>query len=175
MFGSELVGIDGSKFKAVNSRKRNFNQQTIKEKLEHIEERIENYLGQIEANDQNEEGATPRRFDAREKARFSQSLKEKVAKLEDKRKEYVQIQENMRKTGQKEISLIDRESRLMKCGQGLDVCYNVETAVDSKNSLIVDYDVTNNASDRNELSKLAKSAKKILVVERLDVTADVRV
>ncbi|MDG6995071.1 MAG: IS1182 family transposase [Nitrososphaerota archaeon] len=172
LFGSELVGIDGSKFKAVNSRKRNFNQQTIKEKLEHIEERIESYLEQIEANDQNEEEATPQRFDAREKERLSPSLKEKIAKLEDKRKEYVQIQENMRKTGQKEISLTDHESRLMKCGQGLDVCYNVETAVDSKNSLIVDYDVTNDASDRNELSKLAKSAKKILVVERLDVTAD---
>jgi hypothetical protein len=78
----------------------------------------------------------------------------------------------MKQSGQKEISLTDPESRLMKCGQGLDVCYIVETAVDSKNTLIVDYDVTVDARDRNELSKLAKNAKEALDVETLDITAD---
>jgi hypothetical protein len=100
-------------------------------------------------------------------------LREKLAKLEEKKQEYVRAQNLMRETEQKEVSLTDPDSRLMMAdSQKLDVCYNVESAVDSKNHLVVDYDITNDANDRYQLAGMAQKAKTILEVEKLDVTAD---
>ena len=78
----------------------------------------------------------------------------------------------MKEMGQEEVSLTDPDSRLMKNNGKLDVCYNVETAFDSKDKLVVDYDVTNSATDQDQLSPIAKSAKETLGVERIGVTAD---
>lgn len=79
----------------------------------------------------------------------------------------------MKETGQKEVSLTDPESRLMRVNnQNLDVCYNAHTAVDSKNKMVVDYDVTNSASDMNALSTIAKVAMDALDARSIDVTAD---
>ncbi len=100
-------------------------------------------------------------------------LKEKLSKLEEKRKEYIRAQNLMGEAGQKEVSLTDPDSRLMRVdSQKLDVCHNVESAVDSKNHLVVDYEVTNRSNDRNELAGMAEGAKETLGVVRLDVTAD---
>jgi hypothetical protein len=102
-----------------------------------------------------------------------EKLREKLAKLEERKREYVQAQNLMRETGQREVSLTDPDSRLMKIdSQKLDVCYNAESSVDSKNHLVVDYDVTNQPNDRYQLARMAGEAKAILEVERLDVTAD---
>jgi hypothetical protein len=102
-----------------------------------------------------------------------EKLQEKLAKLEEKRQEYIRAQNEMRETGKKEISLTDPDSRLMRVdSQKLDVCYNVESAVDSKNHLVVDYDTTNISDDHNELAKMAEAAKVTLKVEKLDVAAD---
>ena len=161
LFGAELVGIDGSKFRAVNSRKRNFDPEHLAEALKRLEERIASYLRELEENDGPEE------------SRGSvEKLKEKISKLEEKRREYTSAQDLMKETGQKEVSLTDPESRLMKNNGKIEVCYNTEAAIDSKNKLAVDYDVTNSASDRNQLSPMAKSAKDTLGVERIDATAD---
>ncbi len=170
LFGAELVAVDGSKFKAVNSTKRNLNERTLAERLKRVEERIAQYLKELEEND---EAERDKKEDDDEGAAKVEKLKEKLNRLEEKRKEYIQAQNLMRETGQKEVSLTDPDSRLMRVGsQKLDVCYNVESAVDSKNYLAVDYDVTNISDDHNQLASMAEMAKDTLEVERLDVTAD---
>jgi transposase len=168
LFGAELVGIDGSKFKAVNSRKRNFDEKTLAEALKRLEEKIARYLKEMEENDGADEG----RNGSGSANSDVGKLKEKLSKLEEKKREYVQAQNLMKETGQKEVSLTDPDSRLMKNNARIEPCYNTETAIDSKNKLAVDYKVTNMASDRNQLSPMAKSAKEILQVEKIDATAD---
>ena len=79
----------------------------------------------------------------------------------------------MRKTGESAISMTDGDGRAMKHGQGIDVCYNAQIAVDSKNKIIVDYDVTNDAADHNSLALMTMSAKRILVTGKIDAVADV--
>ncbi len=171
LFGAELVAIDGTKFKAVNSTKRNLNEKTLAERLRHVEEKIARYLKEMEENDRAEhEGDVDRKNSDGAKV---DALREKIGKLEERRQEYVRAQNLMEETGQKEVSLTDPDSRLMKAdSQKLDVCYNAESAVDSKNHLVVDYDVTNDANDRYQLARMARQAMATLEVERLDVTAD---
>jgi len=171
LYDAQLVAIDGSKFKAVNSTKRNLNKQTLPKRLKRVENSIAQYLKKLEENDEAEkEGKDD---DSSTAAAKVDSLRDKLAKLEEKKQEYVRAQNLMRETGQKEVSLTDPDSRLMMVGsQKLDVCYNVESAVDSKNHLVVDYDITNDANDRYQLAGMAQKAKTILEVEKLDVTAD---
>ena len=88
-------------------------------------EKIERYLKEIEENDKNDVD------DDNDKEQETRELKEKIGKLEEKRNEYIRIQNEMKESGKKEMTLNDPESRLMKAGRGLDVCYNVESAVDS--------------------------------------------
>jgi hypothetical protein len=165
-FGAELVAIDGSKFKAVNSRNRNLNERTLAQRLKRVEERIAEYLKEMEENDEKDD-------ERNDKDASTGRLKEKIAKLEEKRKEYIKVQDLMKETGQKEVSLTDPDSRLMRVdSQKLDVCYNVESAVDSKNHMVVDYYATNISDDHNELARMAEAAKETLEVEKLDVTAD---
>ncbi|MDG6921000.1 MAG: transposase [Nitrososphaerota archaeon] len=149
LFGAELVAIDESKFKAVNSTKRNLNGKTLAERLKHVEEKIAQYLEEMEEDDRSESVGSSGGAKA-------DGLKEKIGKLDERRQEYIRAQNLMKETGQREVSLTDPDSRLMKAdSQKLDVCYNVESAVDSKNHLVVDYDVTNEPNDRSQLARMA--------------------
>ena len=171
LYDAQLVAIDGSKFKAVNSTKRNLNEKTLPERLKRVEDKIAQYLKNLEENDEAEQEVKD--DDSSTAAVKIDRLREKLAKLEEKKQEYVRSQNLMMETGQKEVSLTDPDSRLMMTDiQKLDVCYNVESAVDSKNHLVVDYDITNDANDRYQLAGMAQKAKMILEVEKLDVTAD---
>ncbi len=171
LYDAQLVAIDGSKFKAVNSTKRNINEKMLPERLKRVEDRIAQYLKKLEENDEAEQEGTD--DDSSTAAVKVDRLREKLAKLEEKKQEYIRAQNLMMETGHREVSLTDPDSRLMMVdSQKLDVCYNVESAVDSKNHLVVDYDVTNDANDRYQLAGMAQKAKMILEVEKLDVTAD---
>jgi hypothetical protein len=104
-------------------------------------------------------------------------LAERLEKLGKRKHEYAAILKRMEETGKKEISLTDPDSRLMRVGgRQLDVCYNVQSAIDSKHHLVAHYDVTNSASDYNQLSGVAKGAREVLLSDddgaTLDVTAD---
>jgi transposase len=171
LYDAQLVAIDGSKFKAVNSTKRNLNEKTLPGRLKRVEDMIARYLKKLDENDEAEQKV---KDDNSSTATVKvDRLREKLAKLEEKKQEYVRAQNLMRATEQKEVSFTDSDSRLMMAGsQKLDVCYNVESAVDSKNHLVVDYDITNDANDRYQLAGMAQKAKTILEVEKLDVTAD---
>ena len=165
LYGAQLVAIDGSKFKAVNSKSNNFNEKTVALRLKRTQEKIAEYLRLMDQNDKADSG--------KDESLKVEGLKERISKLEEKKQQYEQVQNQMKTTGQKEISLVDPDSRLMRVdSQRLDVCYNIQTSVDAKQHLIVDYDVINNSTDHHQLTRDAKAAKQMLGVERLDVVSD---
>ncbi len=145
LYGAQLVAIDGSKFKAVNSKSNNFNEKTVALRLKKTEEKIAEYLKLMDENDRADSG--------KDNSLKVNGLKERISKLEEKKQQYEQAQNQMKATGQTEVSLADPDSRLMRVdSQRLDVCYNIQTSVDAKQHLIVDYDVINNSTDRSPAS-----------------------
>jgi hypothetical protein len=165
LYGAQLVAIDGSKFKAVNSKSNNFNEKSVALRLKRTEEKIAEYLRLMDENDKADSG--------KDESVKVDGLKERIGKLEEKKQQYEQVQNQMKQTGQKEVSLVDPDSRLMRVdSQRLDVCYNVQTSVDAKKHLIVEYDVINNSTDHHQLAKDAKDAKQALAVSSLEVVAD---
>lgn len=163
LFEGELLAIDSSKFKAVNSKKRNFNQKKLKERIEGIEEEIEGYLKELEENDKEEEGVGKI---------TKEELEEKIKILKERKEKYEGLLQELEENGEKQVSLTDRDARAMVSNQRVDICYNVQVVVDSKHKLIVDYEVTNEGNDKNQLSKMAKRAKEILGEEEIEVVAD---
>ena len=165
LYGAQLVAVDGTKFKAVNSKSNNLNEKTVALRLKQTEEKIAEYLKEMDENDT---------ADSNEAESIKvDGLKEKIGKLKEEKQRYEQVQNQMKATGQREVSLVDSDSRLMRVdSQRLDVCYNVQTSVDAKKHLIVDYDVINNSTDHHQLAKDAIAAKQTLGVDRLDVVSD---
>lgn len=160
------VAIDGSKFKAVNRRDRNFTRAKMKRRLEQIDESIDRYLHQLDSADRQEPSLahttkTPR-------------LKEKIAKLRQEMQRLETLKARMLKTPDQQISLTDPDARSMATsGRGSGVVgYNVQAAVDTKHHLMVAHDVTNVGTDRSQLSAIAKETKATLETDRLDVVAD---
>src|ERR1700730_7238037 len=159
------VAIDGSKFKAVNARDKNFTKAKMKRRLERIEESIERYMGQLETAD--------RRGDAVLEAKVVR-LKDKIVKLKEEVARLSTINVEMMKSEDKQISLTDQDARSMATS-GKDtgiVGYNVQAAVDTRNHLIVAHEVTNVCTDRHQLSNMAEQARTEMGVETLDAVAD---
>lgn len=163
LFGAELVAIDGSKFRAVNSRDRSFPRARLEEMLGQINDRIERYLGDLDAQDDVE---TPPAGGGKE------DLKQRLEQLREKRAQCQALLGQMERTGDREISLTDPDSRRMLVGGVTEVCYNAQIAVDAKHKLIVAEDVINQASDRYSLAPMARQAKEALGAEQLNVVAD---
>src|SRR5450432_2592133 len=162
LLGEASVAIDGSKFKAVNARDRNFTQTKMKRRLEQIDESIKRYLSQLDTADR--QGPTvPEAKIAR--------LNEKIATLRQEIQRLNALNARMMLTEDKQISLTDPDARSMATsgrGSGI-VGYNVQTAVDTKHHLIVTHEVTNVGHDRSQLSYMAEQAKSALGAEMLDV------
>jgi len=163
LFGGELVAIDGSKFKAVNSKKRNFNEAKLKKAIKEIDEKVDRYLAELEDNDQEE--AYVSRPDA-------EDIRARVTMLKERGRRYRELLKELKDSGETQISLTDPDSRAMLNNQKIEVCYNVQVSVDSKNKLILDHEVTNEGTDYDYLSKMALRAKETLGVEKLEVLAD---
>jgi len=159
------VAIDRSKFKAVNARDKNFTEAKMKRRLERIDESIARYLAQLETAD--------RHGDAVPEAKLAR-LKDKITKLKEEVTRLNAINAEMMKSEDKQISLTDPDARSMATS-GKDtgiVGYNVQTAVDTKNHLIVAHEVTNVGTDRHQLSNMAEQARAEMGVETLDAVAD---
>jgi len=163
LYGAKLVAVDGVKFKAVNSRDNSYNRKSLAYRLKVIDERVSNYIREMEEED---------RKDEKRKSKHASLLEEKVKKLLKHKDECTEILAKLKESGQNEVSMVDPDSRLMKNHGAIEPCYNSHVAVDAKNHLIVDYNVTNAAVDKSELSMIAKEAKETLGVERLDAITD---
>ncbi|MFQ5567942.1 MAG: IS1182 family transposase [Paracoccaceae bacterium] len=166
LFADASVAIDGSKFKAVNNRDRNFTRAKMQRRLEQIEESVERYLHQLDSTDRQEPSVATETKTAR--------LQEKIAKLKEEMQRLKALEAQMLAAPDQQISLTDPDSRSMATsGRGSGVVgYNVQAAVDTEHHLIVAHDVTNVGSDRAQLAEISKQAKAMLAVERLDVVAD---
>jgi transposase len=165
LLSAASVAIDGSKFKAVNARDKNFTEAKMKRRLERIDESIARYLAQLETAD--------RHGDAVPEAKVVR-LKDKIVKLKKEVARLNAINAEMMKSEDKQISLTDPDARSMATS-GKDtgiVGYNVQTAVDTKNHLIVVHEVTNVGTDRHQLSNIAEQARTEMGVETLDAVAD---
>ena len=163
LFSDALIAIDGSKFKAVNHRDRNFTPAKLKYRLKLIDESIKKYLLQIESADRQEASIAKLKTDRLENK--IASLKQEVARLNA-------IEKALLNTPDKQWSMTDPDARSMKTrGTGI-VGYNVQAAVDSQHHLIVTHEVTNIGSDRSQLSPMAKKAKAVLATNKLNVVAD---
>ena len=160
------VAIDGSKFKAVNNRDKNFTRNKIDRRRAQLEESVLRYLRQLETADRQE----PTEALAIKAAH----LKEKLAKLKEEMGKLDAHERRMLASPDGQISLTDPDSRSMATsGRGSGVVgYNVQVAVDTENHLIVTHEVTNTGSDRSLLANVAKQAKAVLQVEALDAVAD---
>jgi len=165
LYGGELVAIDGSKFKAVNCRERNFTKGKLKALRRQAEAKIERYLQELDENDAEE-------TDSRKLTR--EELQEKIEWLKKHKGTYDELERQMEEGGESQISLTDPDARSMTLGsnRGTDVGYNVQISVDAKHKLIVDHEVTNECNDMNQLNSMAVRAKAVLDVDSLEVVAD---
>ena len=163
LLGGEVVAVDGSKFKAVNSGQRNFNAKKLEPRLKEIDHKVERYLDEMERADQQEKPA--QRMTAAE-------LKDKIEQLQERKGKYEELLEELKHSGEKQISLTDPDSRAMALTRKGEVSYNVQTAVDSKYHLIVAQDVTNEGLDNHQLFSMAQGAKEILGRDEIEVVAD---
>ena len=160
------VAIDGSKFKAVNNRDRNFTRAKMARRMAQIEESVARYLQQLDSADRQGPSEVLETKTTR--------LKEKIAKLKKEMQRLHALEIRMLATPDQQISLTDPDARSMATsGRGSGVVgYNVQTAVDTKHHLIVTHEVTNVGTDRSQLARVAKEAKATLETQSLDVVAD---
>ncbi len=160
------VAIDGSKFKAVNARDRNFTGAKMARRMAQIEESVERYLHQLDSADRQEPSLARTTKTGR--------LKDKIVKLRQEMERLEKLEVERLAAPDQQISLTDPDARSMATsgrGSGM-VGYNVQSAVDTKHHLIVAHEVTNVGSDRAQLSPMAKQTKAALGVDALDVVAD---
>jgi len=164
MFSKSLVAIDGSKFKAVNSKQRNDTQASMKRRIARTEKHIADYLAALDAKDSDEPGSDDR---------GEPELKKKLAALQAHLEELKDREEAVKAHPDKQLSETDPDSRLMKQSTvGSLVGYNVQTAVDTEHKLIIAHEVTNSPVDRGQLLPLARLAQGALGRDELTVLAD---
>lgn len=160
-----IIGIDGSKFRAVNSKKNNYNQAKIDRHQEYIAQKAEHYLGELDANDREEN-------QEEELVIRKEQIRKEIQKLQDRKAKYDTLQEQLNTSEELQISTTDADSRALIIHRNIvEVSYNNQTVVDGKHSLIIHYETTNE-NDAKALFPMAKAAKEIVKEESIVVLAD---
>jgi transposase len=166
LLATASVAIDGSKFKAVNNRDKNFTEGKVARRWAQLEESVARYLSQLDTADRQEPSEAL--------AIKAIHLKEKMAKIESEIQKLSAREHAMLMSADKQVSLTDPDSRSMATsGRGSGVVgYNVQTVVETENHLIITHDVTNTGSDRGQLARMGKAAQAVLRVDKLEAVAD---
>jgi transposase len=166
LLNTASVAIDGSKFKAVNNRDRNFTQAKVERRRAQIEESVARYLQQLDTADRQEPSEAL--------AARTTRLKEKIARLEQEMRRLADLEAQMLASPDQQISLTDPDARsIATSGRGSGVVgYNVQAAVETEHHLIVAHEVINDGCDRAQLSAMGKEAKAVLEVDQLEAVAD---
>lgn len=164
LFGRELVAIDGSFFRGNVGKKSIYTEAHLKKTLKKIEQHIDEYLQEMEQVDANES----------EQGLSEQGeLQEKLAQLRKRQQAHHARLQKLQDSGEKQLAEVDEDARLLsKKGSGTVAGYNVQTAIDDKNKLIVTAEVTQEGNDERQLEPMSLEAKAALEVEKLDVVAD---
>ena len=165
LFSDALVAIDGSKFKAVNNRDKNFTPHKLTARRKQLEESIDRYLNELDRADR-EPTLVP-------EARVSQ-LKEKIAKVKEHIRALGKIERELPKTPDQQVSLTDPDARSMATsGRGTGIVgYNVQATVDTQHHMIVAHEVTNEGHDHNQLAPMANQARDAIGTKKVTVLAD---
>jgi hypothetical protein len=163
IIGKEVVAVDGSKFKAVNSKDRNFSEAKLRGRIDRLETHIEEYSKELEANDGKENSGGEK---------SAEEINRIVMELSERKERYKTYVEELERTGETQKSLTDGDSRLMAANGKREVCCNVQAAVDAKNKLVVEFEVANAGTDHNQITPMVERAKSILGTETLAVAAD---
>ena len=155
-----LVAIDGSFIAAVNHNGKNYTEKKVRIILQKLDEDIERYFIDLDATDTSE-------------LSDKKSVAEQIGILKQKKAKFEKLYQNMKDENKTQISLTDPDSKMMKKSKSkTDMSYNVQTAVDSKHKLIVEYDVTNDSNDLKQLSKISQQVIDTHELCSLEVTAD---
>ena len=162
LLSKELVAFDGSKFRAVNSQNNSYVKKQLEKTIKELDEKISKYMAELDKNDTEEKAS---HLNKDEIKCLLERLKDKKIRLDDAFNTLVE-------SGENQICLTDPECRIMKTGNGFKPCFNVQTAVESKNHIIVDFNVTNDVTDKELLAADLQSAKKVLKTETLEGVFD---
>jgi transposase len=163
LYQKELLAVDGSKFRAVNSKDNCYNAEILQKKLARIDGHIAEYFKQMDKNDASEPDA---------KRLTPEQIREAVRELRSRKEKYQGYLSELEESGETQLLLTDPEARRMHSKDGFHCCYNVQTAVDGGSHLIAEYEVTNRNTDQGLLKEVAESAKEVLETETLEVVAD---
>ena len=160
LIGGEIIAIDGTKTRAHNSKKANFNQKKIDKHLEYIEAKAQEYLDALEEND------------AKENPAKIHNIQQKIERLKQNKIRYELLEEKLKESGEPQISTTDSDARaLLVQGQVVEISFNMQAAVDAKHNLVVATH-TINRNDRNALSAIAIEAKENLEIETYAALVD---
>jgi transposase len=164
LYGKELEAIDGSKFKAVNSKKRNYSDKKLEERIEKIESHIKEYLSELDRIDRSEgEGSGEK---------TAEEIAVLVKGLTERKDRYQGYRDELKQTGETQKSLTDSDSRLMKSHGKTEMSYNVQTAVDAKNKLVTAFKVTNKGNDMNSITPMVSEIQETIGSETKAVVTD---
>jgi hypothetical protein len=164
LYSKELIAIDGNKFKTDNSKDQKFTKNKLADKIARLDAKIDEITKEMNAHDTEEM--------PEENTKTQQEIKTILAELNTRKMVYQRYAQELEQTSKTQKSLTDPDSRLMMANGTTNVSYNVQTAVDAKHKLIVDFEITNNAQDKNQLSVMTKKSTKILGVDKLTAVAD---
>jgi transposase len=166
LLATACVAIDGSKFKAVNTRDKNFTKGKIERRRQQLEDSVSRYLAQLDTADLQEPSETL--------AAKTAHLKEKLTKLAGEMEKLKAYETEMLASPDQQISLTDPDARSMATsGRGSGVVgYNVQVAVDTEHHLIIAHEVTNRGSDRSQLANMGRQAKAAFGIDTLEAVAD---
>ena len=166
LFSQAVVAVDGSKFKAVNARDRNFTPGKVQKRQEQIEESIKRYLDALDTADRTQ---SPADFQGK-----AEHLQDKLRTMREQMRRMQGIEQQLKHEPDGQLSLTDPDARSMATsgrGSGI-VGYNVQVAVDAKHHLIVAHEVTNSGSDRAQLAPMAAAAREAMGKKKLQAVAD---
>lgn len=164
MFSKELIGVDGTKIKAQNSNKNNFNEARLKKHLAYIENKAEAYIKELDDCDTKE--------DKQASELKRKEVHQKLDVLKQRKQKYEQLHKELTGSEATQISTTDGESRSLKIKDNIaEIAYNIQAATDSKHSMIVEFD-TINENDQNQLGNMTAKAMHILEVEQITTLAD---
>ena len=161
LFSKSYISIDGSKFKAVNAKDRNFTLSKLDDRIARLDEHIKLYMEELDVLDE-EEG----------RKLSKEELEHKVDVLQKRKDTYEGYRDQLEQSGEKQISLTDPDSRLMKANEGFCVGYNPQVAVDAESHLIAGFEMTNSPTDHGHITNLAKDVKQEYENPLLETTAD---
>jgi transposase len=156
LIDGKLIAIDGTKIKANSSKSKHYNENIIKKKIEYYEAKIDEYINDF-SNPKDDEN-------------LKKSITEKIENYKDRIDELSALKNDIKEQGKKQVCLTDPDSKSMKNNGKFEVCFNMQTVVDSKHKLIIDFEVVNDVNDQSQLSNMISKARQVFG-EKQEITA----